>query len=99
MTITAVCSPRSGSSTLTRPACLTRSGGEHPANRRAGELRLGEESEGRAPLYQLGEGTLVMGGDQDHVPDRGPWGLREPGRQGEAAVSAEIDVDESYIRS
>src|SRR5919204_1623721 len=99
MTITAVCSPRSGSSTLTRPACLTRSGGEHPANCRPGELRLWEESEGRTPLDQLGECPLVMGGNQDHVRDRRPSGLPEPGRQGEPAVPAEVDVDEGYVRS
>jgi len=40
-----------------------------------------------------------MGGDQDHVRDRRPWGLLEPGGQGQAAVSAEVDVDESHIRS
>src|SRR3954465_3618536 len=99
MTITAVCSPRSGSSTPTRPACLTRSGGEHPANCRRGELRLREESEGRTLLDQLGECPPVMGGNQDHVRDRRPWHLPEPGRQGQAAVSAEVDVDEGYIRS
>src|SRR4051794_20085011 len=99
MTITAVCSPRSGSSTLTRPARLTRSGGEHSANCRPRELRLWEESEGRTPLDQLGECSLVMGGNQDHVRDRRPRGRPELGRQGQPAVSAEVDVDESYIRS
>src|SRR3954447_21673251 len=99
MTITGVCSPRSGSSTLTRPASLTFSGGEHPANCRPGELHLREEPEGRTALDQYGECALVMGGDQDHVRDRRPCGLPEPGRQGQPAVSAEVDVDEGYIRS
>src|SRR4051795_5992937 len=99
MTITAVCSPRSGSSTLTRPACLARSGGEHTADCRPRELRLWEESEGRTPLDQLGECPLVMCGNHDHVRDRRPWGLAEPGRQGQAAFSAEVDVDERHIRS
>src|SRR3954471_7256555 len=99
MTITAVCSPRSGSSTLDRPARLAGSGREEPANSRAGELRFREESESRTPLDQLGECLLVMGGDQDQVRDRRPWALPEPGRQGQAAVSAEVDVDEGYIRS
>src|SRR4051812_39510506 len=99
MTIIAVCSPRSGSSTLTRPVRLTRSGGEHPANCRRRELRLWEEAEGRTPLDQLGECSLGMGGNHDHLRQRSPWGLPEPGRQGQAAVSAEVDVDEGYIRS
>ena len=50
----------------------TRSGGEHPSDRRRRQLRLRKKSDGRTRLDQVGVLGFVVGGDQDHVGDRSP---------------------------
>ena len=97
-TITAACSQRSGSSRLIRRATPARSGGEHPANCRRRQLRLGKKSQGRTLLDQVGKPVLVVGRDQDHIRDRKPGSLRNPACQGQAALWAEVDVNEGYVR-
>lgn len=39
-----------------------------------------------------------MGRDQDHIRDRKPGSLRNPACQGKAALWAEVDVNEGYVR-
>ena len=103
MTITAGCSPWSGSSTLIRPARSRRLIAVDAASIRriaaADSVHLRQKPEGRTRLDQVGVLGFVVGRDQDHVRDRSlTRPLAQPAGQLEPAFLAEVDVDQRDIR-